>query len=412
MRFIHAADLHLGLRVTGLGKETNRRVQEARFQALDNLVAEAKKHAVDFILIAGDLFDDNHVDAIVRGRPLELFRKLPMPVYVLPGNHDPLRPDSVWERPPWNQLSDANVHVLRQREPVSPMNGVTLYPCPLTSTTSPDDPTEWLPPRAAGENGIRIGVAHGSVNDRERLSEDDHLIDRNVAERCGLDYLALGHWHHTLIYPDSQGVERMAYSGVHEPKGFPHSTDPRRNLFVGWMPYSNAKNPELFAGDGRGKVLLVGIPHAGAAPAIKEIATGYLEWKDETVRVLHEEDLSKLINDLATRPNYERQLLRLTLQGTLNAKAYLRVDELEGSPGAGGVLRRYYWFDLNKDGLGVEPTEDELRELVGDGVLSEVYRLLCPKDAPDDPAGRDAGDRELADQALLVLYRLAQECGR
>src|SRR5262245_26461376 len=127
LTFLHAADLHLGLRVTRFPPDTNRRIQEARFEALDNLVAEARRLDVAFVMIAGDLFDDNHVDAAVARRAFGVLRyNLPMPVYVLPGNHDPLTPDSVWERPPWNQLEGTNLHVMRRAELLQLSNNVTL----------------------------------------------------------------------------------------------------------------------------------------------------------------------------------------------------------------------------------------------------------------------------------------------
>ena len=56
MRFLHAADLHIGLRVTRFGAETNGRVQEARIESLDRMLAIAKTKSLDFLLFAGDLF--------------------------------------------------------------------------------------------------------------------------------------------------------------------------------------------------------------------------------------------------------------------------------------------------------------------------------------------------------------------
>ena len=64
MRFLHAADLHLGLRVTRFGSLVNGAVQEARLKALERMIAQAKALPLDFLLIAGDLFDDNHVDVV------------------------------------------------------------------------------------------------------------------------------------------------------------------------------------------------------------------------------------------------------------------------------------------------------------------------------------------------------------
>jgi hypothetical protein len=176
---------------------------------------------------------------------------------------------------------------------------------------------------------------------------------------------------------------------------------------VGWTPYSNTADTELFADDGKGKVLRVEIAHAGATPAIMPIEVGKLEWRDETFRLHHEDDLSKLIDTLARRADADRQLLRLRLEGVLDAHAYLRLDELEGSPGTGGVLSRYCWSEMDKERLAVEPTDEQLRELVGTGVVRRIYDLLN-----QELDSEDRDEQERAKESLLTLYRLAQECHR
>jgi DNA repair exonuclease SbcCD nuclease subunit len=401
MRFLHAADLHLGLGVTRFSRETNRRVGEARFAALDNLVSAAKEREVDFVLIAGDLFDDNHVESVVAVRAFKVLDSLNLPVYVLPGNHDPLTPDSVWERPPWKDPGRAEIKVLGHRRPLPIAEDVILYPCPLTQRTSLEDPTAWIPARQPEDRTLRIGVAHGSLRDRENLPEDDHLIDRFVADRCGLDYLALGHWHSLNLYPDRGGVRRTAYPGVHEPMRF-------RGFQTGWTPYSDAA-PDLFADDGRGRVLCVTLHGPGAVPEIEPIEVGNLRWLEETYEVHSEEDLGRIIRDLALRPEKHRLMLRLSLRGVLGAAALPQLDELCGSEGGpeGGVLSRYLWAEVDRSGLVTEPKEEELSQLVGNGILRHVFdRLTAEANAAD------ASRRAVAAHALLVLYRLAHEVKR
>src|SRR5438132_1395347 len=97
--FLHAADLHLGMRTTRFDSATAGKVREARFTALDNILKKARELAVDFVLIAGDLFDDSAVDNRTAQRAFDMLDSLPMPVYVLPGNHDPLLTSGVWDRP-------------------------------------------------------------------------------------------------------------------------------------------------------------------------------------------------------------------------------------------------------------------------------------------------------------------------
>jgi DNA repair exonuclease SbcCD nuclease subunit len=394
MRFLHAADLHLGLRVTRFG-DRNGKVQDARFKSLEPLVEHARQ--VDFTLIAGDLFDDNHVDLATSRRALKLFESIGKPVFIIPGNHDPLTADSVFNRPPWSSVSD-HVRVLGAREPV-PIPGGVLFPCPLFAKNSLDDPTRWLPPRERNDTSIRIGLAHGSLKDRDNLPADDHLIDRHVVDDKGLDYLAMGHWHGPLQREDRAGVARTVYPGVHESMGFRDS---------GWSAYSNAGS-DLFRDDGQGRVLVVTIDEAGAPPVIEEIATGYLQWCDERRTLRGEEDLSALIDELGRRPNQERQLLRLHLDGTLPASVLLRLDELDATlAGAqGGILSRFAWAELDAARLYSEPTDSELQDLAGGGVVRAVYdRLKAEADGPDEKA------RDLARQAILLLYRFAKETQR
>src|SRR5215468_4651411 len=144
MRFLHLADLHLGLRVTRFGAKVNGRVQEARIEALDYLLAQVPALKVDFILVAGDLFDDNHVDLATSRRAFELLEAARVPTYVLPGNHDPLTADSVYARSPWNAANARTICVLREAQP-TPILGGTLFPCPLKAKNSFDDPTRWIP---------------------------------------------------------------------------------------------------------------------------------------------------------------------------------------------------------------------------------------------------------------------------
>jgi DNA repair exonuclease SbcCD nuclease subunit len=405
MRFLHAADLHLGLRVTRFGAAVNDKVREARLQALEQMVLHPRVRDVEFLLIAGDLFDDNHVDAVTSKRALELLELAKKPVYVIPGNHDPLTADSVYHRPPWTS-GPPNVTLIRTREPV-PLPGGLLLPCPLFATHSSTDPTRWIVPAGEGDTHIRVGLAHGSLNDRPNLHPDDHLIARDVVDQKHLDYLALGHWHRPSRHTDCNRVVRAAYPGVHEPMGFSGSAD---FAATGWSPYSDfgrAADGGLFADDGKGRALIVTIDGVEAHPVIEEIETGQLEWRDEQRTLRDEAELSALIDELARRPNQGRQLLRLALSGTLPAHALNRLAELDASrvPGEqGGIKCRYAWFDLDDRQLRAEPDDAELKALAGSGVARAVCDALQAEATGADPVARD-----VARQSLLLLYRYAQE---
>ncbi len=157
MRFLHVADLHLGLRVTRFGAHVNGRVQEARMAALDHLLMQAPALRLDFALVAGDLFDDNRVDLATSRRAFELFAAAKLPIYIISGNHDPLSADSVFARSPWKNGTSRNVMVLREAEPTA-LPGGMLYPCRRHGPVAPpvsarrSAPLRWRsPPRARPE---------------------------------------------------------------------------------------------------------------------------------------------------------------------------------------------------------------------------------------------------------------------
>src|SRR5207245_1624696 len=240
-RFLHAADLHLGLRITRFEEGACSRIGEARFTALQQLREKAAKHRVDFILIAGDVFDDHSVsrtDVAARAFAILEGSQNSCPVFIIPGNHDPLVPGGVWDRDPWlRDQPHLRVHFLREATPVSvPGTPVVLFPCPLKQRRAMEDPTQWIAqhPRNADQT-IRIGVAHGSLNIMP-LPDDDHLIPANAAQQLGLDYLALGHWHKRYLHKSADGIERTAYCGTHEPMRFAMSND---GLATGWSSFSS-----------------------------------------------------------------------------------------------------------------------------------------------------------------------------
>jgi len=392
--FLHAADLHLDMRTTRFDPARANKIREARFTALDNILKKAQDLRVDFLVVAGDLFDDSTVRNLTARRAFEMLESLPMTVYVLPGNHDPLLAGGVWDRPPWSQLQGQRLRLLSQATPVEVAPGLTLLPCPVLRKTSMDDPTAWIGQAPKVERSIRIGVAHGSLKIRDDLPADDHLIARHAAGDLGLDYLALGHWHGRCLFADRDGVDRTAYSGVHEPMRFQGSSDSQ----TGWIPYGGAGRRE-FLDTGKGEVLHVRIRARNEPPQIDAIEVGHYQWQEEQRELACRDDLERLIQDVATRSTLECRLLRLRLSGVLDAENMLRLDELDEI-----LSNRYLLGELDTSGLHVEPTEEEMRQAAGQGILRRVLDKLTGEAASAEPAVR-----QVAERAILLLYRIAKE---
>jgi DNA repair protein SbcD/Mre11 len=91
-RFIHAADIHLDSPLRGLDQDETapkERIRNATRVALKNLVDFALEEKVDFLVIAGDIYDGDWSDYATGHVFLEQMRRLaPIPVFVIHGNHD------------------------------------------------------------------------------------------------------------------------------------------------------------------------------------------------------------------------------------------------------------------------------------------------------------------------------------
>jgi DNA repair exonuclease SbcCD nuclease subunit len=401
IRFLHAADLHLALRVTRFEEDACNRVGEARFTALQQLRHKAAELKVDFLLIAGDIFDDHTISRSEASRAFAILESSrdSCPVFIIAGNHDPLVPGGVWDRDPWlREQPHLRVNVLRKSEPVAVSSlGVTIFPCPLRQRRSMDDPTAWIAqhPRNDDDLNIRIGLAHGSLNVMP-LPDDDHLIRLDAADHYGLDYLALGHWHKRSFYKSADGSQRTAYSGTHEPMRFPGGS---ASLTTGWASFSADGNAERFHDDGLGSALLVTIEGRKAAPQIEPIQVSRLRWTAEQ-RDVTGQPLGSLISDYSRRDGPELTILRLTLAGVMDPQGHARLDELRQI-----VQNRYHpGSSMDADDVLIEPSAEQLAEVVGNGVLRKVLDRL-----KEDAHSADASAKRIAEHALKLLYRIAWE---
>jgi DNA repair exonuclease SbcCD nuclease subunit len=99
LKILHTADWHLGRSFPAFAEEDQKKLTRARVEAVDRLLGVAESYAVNAVLCAGDLFDDPSPDDTWWRELLRLFERrrwTNRPVFLLPGNHDPLWPNSVW----------------------------------------------------------------------------------------------------------------------------------------------------------------------------------------------------------------------------------------------------------------------------------------------------------------------------
>jgi DNA repair exonuclease SbcCD nuclease subunit len=375
VKFIHTADWQLGMKAAHVG-EAAARVREERLAAARRVVGAAWEQAAEFILVAGDTFEDNGVERALIQKVADILGSSHVPVYMIPGNHDPLTPGSVWEHPAWKSME--HVHVLREEKPVDIPGGV-LYPCPVNDKRSRKDPAAWITPAEAGT--IRIGLAHGSVEGIPQ-PEPDHPIPRDAASRAGLDYLVLGHWHSTATYPGADGSVRMAYSGTHETTSFGERDS--------------------------GNVLVVEIAGPGAPPLVTPVRTGGLNWTVIEKDIREAGDLQRVRQDIESQGNPGSTLIELRLKGLLTAAErdeLARIEEILAS--------RFLFHRVDSSGLRPSPEDSSWLASLPPGILQNVAARLQELANPGFTGQRPEGaSPEVASRALMELYALMTEDSR
>ena len=209
-RFIHAADIHLDSPLKGLEQYDGAPVDAIRGatrRALENLVGLALAERVDFLLIAGDLYDGtwrDHNTGLFFVRQMSRLREAGIPLYLIAGNHDAVNKMTRSLRLPQNPGGDdpffpAKAAETRRLEHL----GVAIHGRSFQSAAEMSNLALQYP--AADPGLINIGLLHTSL-------EGDAEHDRYAP--CTLDdlrskeyqYWALGHIHKRRIVAEDPPI--------------------------------------------------------------------------------------------------------------------------------------------------------------------------------------------------------------
>ena len=220
--FIHAADLHLGAPFKGLRSIAPAWADvllQAIPEAFRSVIETAIKEQVDFVVLAGDIFDNSHpsyADFSLFLSGLKQLQEAGIPVYFVTGNHDPY---ISWDNS--FAVLPENVHLLgvtkpefacykKDGKPLALIGGRGYYTQSFPRT---EDISEGISREtAASELGVSapfmIGILHTGLDiDLTRSPVNPKtLLKRDV------DYWACGHVHQPKMFP-SKDDPRIGYSG-------------------------------------------------------------------------------------------------------------------------------------------------------------------------------------------------------
>lgn len=195
MKFIHAADIHLDSPLLGLSAYPDApadRLRTATRDAFSNLVGHAIDAQVDFMVIAGDLYDGawkDHNTGIYFCREMGRLKRAAIPVYLLFGNHDA---ESEMTR---KLLLPDNVFVFDARAPstftLDPLR-VALHGRSFKVAATTENLVAGYPQPIAGM--FNIGVLHTALEGNAAHAAYAPCTFEELQAK-GYQYWALGHVH-------------------------------------------------------------------------------------------------------------------------------------------------------------------------------------------------------------------------
>jgi DNA repair exonuclease SbcCD nuclease subunit len=364
MRFIHTADWQIGkvFKQFGSKEET---LRQARLAAIERLGALARSHGASHVLVAGDIYDSEAPNVITLRAPIERMKPFTdICWHLLPGNHDPHRPEGVWDRVVHLGLP-SHIHVHLMQEPFALSDDAVLLPSPLLRKNEYNDMTEWMDSAATPPGVLRIGLAHGSVVNFASEGEAANPIDPARLAKAGLDYLALGDWHRT-----KQIAPAVWYAGTPE--------------------------PDRAGGQERGTALLVDVQGPGSPPSVTALSTGTYRWLTRVEKLIDGSELADIDQRVRAEQDLSRLILRLRLEGILplaiHAELQRRLVDLEAA---------VFHLDADQTNIAVRPTQIDLESIDFDGVLRRSADRLK---ALADDIKQVPEIRRRAEEALIELY--------
>jgi len=375
VRFIHTGDLHLdspfaGL-VTAAPDHVAAALREATIQAWKAIVDLALEERVDFVVVAGDVFDreSRTLRGQVRFRDgLARLSAAGIPSFVVAGNHDP---QSSWERAvqvTWPPLA----HFFGSRE----VTGVAVR-----RGAGVDDDGD-------GEEIARVyGMSFGQADVRENLARRFRrepgvpvavgLLHANVGQDTGhdpyapctledlraadMDYWALGHVHRRGVL--SAANPAVVYCGN------PQGRDPNE-------------------GDPRGCYLVTIHDRARIAPEF--VPVDVVRWQDVTVDVAGLEEVEPLIDRVAEAVETAR---------TAAARSVIARVEVTGRGPLHEVLVR---------GGAVDDIRDEAQTRLGEGFPWAWIESLRDRTRPSIDIAERAAAPDFLGEVLREFRRVRE----
>lgn len=374
--FLHTADWQLGMTRKYLSADAQHAYTAARLDAVERIGALASSSGASFVVVCGDVFEDHRVSARLITQTLDRLGQFTVPVYLLPGNHDPYDAAGVYRSETFRSRCPRNVTVLSKAGVVPVTDDAELVVAPWSHKAPLADLVGTQVDHLQPTDRIRVVVGHGAT-DALSPGSDPSIVAIGPLEQAladaTIDYVALGD-RHSVTQVDGSG--RIWYSGAQE--------------------VTNFDNVEAEPG----VVLEVALSRGSAGPTVDVTPHRVGQWSFVSIR--HDITSAADIADLGTRldaiADKSRVVVQLALVGTVSIVEHVELQRiLDVAADRFAALRRW---DAHDD-LVVVADADAIDGFGLRGYAAHAAEELVALAGGAEPASSTARD------ALALLARLS-----
>lgn len=357
-----------------LSQEAAARYSQARIDAIRALGQCAAEQGAQFIVVAGDVFESNQLSAQTLSRALDALNSVPVPVFLLPGNHDPLDASSIFRSGTFREKARDHLIVITDSTsiPVPGLANVEVVGAPWFSKRPAVDLCAQALKSLEPAPGItRILLGHGQVDSLAPDQAQPGVVSQALLEQAlaegQVHYVALGD-RHSLTRVGTSG--RLCYSGTPLVTDF-DEVDPNQALLVELDSETCTLTP---------------------------LTIGFWEFQALQRDINGPEDLAAFAQWLDAIRGKECTVLKVGFTGSVNLALAAELDALlEAQAHVFASLKRR---ERTTD-LAVIPDALDDNAIALSGYADATWKALLARAASDDTAT----------DALRLMYRLAGGAG-
>ncbi|MBE6852361.1 MAG: DNA repair exonuclease [Ruminococcus sp.] len=226
IKILHCSDLHIGAELSFLKNKSKSRRAEV-LNTLNRITMMCLQQGIELLIIAGDLFDSNHIDSQTLTAVKSMFAAIPDTIVaIVAGNHDYFAVDSPYSDDDWSP----NVSIFFKKFSTIefPKKNLRLCGSSFLGSYQESSGSELNVP---DDDMINILIYHGDLVTNNQSSKYNP-VTINELENSRFDYVALGHIHSATPLAKA-GNTTYAYSGTPDGNGFDETG--KKGVYTGYV---------------------------------------------------------------------------------------------------------------------------------------------------------------------------------